>query len=98
LVLDIRDTDIDSGYEHLPKSVTIFECGPNERRDAKVKKLYQLHQLHLDQKNIAKKKVIEIPPPTSPTPLENNKSNEIHSPPTSPTPLENNKSNEIHFF
>jgi hypothetical protein len=82
--------------------VTVFECGPNKRRDAKVGKLYQLHQLHLNQKKVAKKKVIEIPPSTPSTSLK--KSNEVHSPPTSPTPSisptssKNNESNEIHFF
>jgi len=38
-MLEIANTDIDSGLEHLPDSLTSFDCLANKREDAKVKKL-----------------------------------------------------------
>jgi Leucine-rich repeat (LRR) protein len=40
--LDIRDTDISEGLEHLPKSVKNFYCSANERKDYKCKAIYNL--------------------------------------------------------
>ncbi|CAB4415500.1 unnamed protein product [Rhizophagus irregularis] len=39
--LSINDTDIDSGLEHLPESVKIFQCSADKRSDAKVIKIYE---------------------------------------------------------
>ena len=38
-MLEIANTDIDSGLEHLPDSLTSFDCSVDKREDAKVKKL-----------------------------------------------------------
>ncbi|RGB40086.1 hypothetical protein C1646_664136 [Rhizophagus diaphanus] len=39
--LSINDNDIDSGLEHLPESVKIFQCSADKRSDAKVIKIYE---------------------------------------------------------
>ncbi|CAB4414918.1 unnamed protein product [Rhizophagus irregularis] len=39
--LSINDTDIDSGLEYLPDSITIFRCSANKRPEAKVIKIYE---------------------------------------------------------
>jgi hypothetical protein len=44
IVLSIENTDIDSGLEYLPKTVEVFKCGPNQRENSKVEKLYQLYR------------------------------------------------------
>jgi cell fate (sporulation/competence/biofilm development) regulator YlbF (YheA/YmcA/DUF963 family) len=41
-LLDIRNTDISSGLEHLPDSVNLFNCLADVRKDAQVKKIYDL--------------------------------------------------------
>jgi hypothetical protein len=40
--LNINNTDLDSGLEYLPESVEIFDCSADERKDAKVKAIYNL--------------------------------------------------------
>jgi len=37
--LEISNTDIDSGLEYLPDSLTSFDCSADKREDAKVKEL-----------------------------------------------------------
>jgi hypothetical protein len=41
-VLSIKNTDIDSGLEYLPKSVKKFYCSGNEKPEAKCQALYNL--------------------------------------------------------
>jgi hypothetical protein len=40
--LNINNTDIDSGLEYLPDSIKYFDCSVNERKEAKVKAIYDL--------------------------------------------------------
>jgi len=40
--LGIDNTDIDSGLEYLPESIEKFYCSVKERKDAKVKSIYNL--------------------------------------------------------
>ena len=41
-ILDINDTDIDSGLEYLPESVKDFSCSAKERPEAKCQTIYNL--------------------------------------------------------
>jgi len=41
-VLEISDTDINFGLEHLPESIQMFFCSADLRKDAKVKEIYKL--------------------------------------------------------
>jgi len=45
-LLSIRDTDIDSGLEYLPKSITQFDCSIHRRPEAKIKILEQELKKH----------------------------------------------------
>jgi chromosome segregation ATPase len=41
-LLDIRNTDISRGLEHLPESIDFFNCLADIKKDAQVKKIYDL--------------------------------------------------------
>ena len=50
--LNISDTDLDSGVEYLPESVEHFYCSVSERKDAKVKAIYNLFADEAENGNI----------------------------------------------
>lgn len=41
-LLDIRNTNVSGGLEHLPESIDLFNCLADIRKDAQVKKIYDL--------------------------------------------------------
>ena len=41
-LLDIRNTDISRGLEHLPESIDLFNCLADIKKEAQVKKIYDL--------------------------------------------------------